>query len=362
MICPNKNSKEWQEEVRKYGEAAAYRRFFAREKVQTGDPLQDVRQEIYNQVIGNEEYFTKKYRPYLQPILGTQMDAESMTIAFTQRFNGLSPKINGDMVETSNGNYLLFPEVDTEYSSVIDVPSAMDLMLHNLKAKFGIPFVVINDTSQKFEGRYVNQGEKKIVVINVAYATETTPLHEYYHPFVRALRLRNPSLFDMIAARAALSDKRDDVEEVVTDYLSNNAKAGKELSYLEQFWYFIKKLLRLGVDTTIDNATTLSDIFKLLADGVDVTKESTLTSAYKKIDDIVKKIQNKITDRRLDTKIDFIENLKKNSAKFTTSDQSNFYQDENGKDVAKRLTAFIGDRELGEFAVKGKNKKYTRAE
>lgn len=97
----------------------------------------------------NEDFYRSKYASFLRPFLARRNDIEAVVEAFTQRFDGLSPKINGDIVETNKGNYLLFPEAELEYANVVATIPAMHNMLNSLKEKFGIPFVVINDENFK---------------------------------------------------------------------------------------------------------------------------------------------------------------------------------------------------------------------
>ena len=283
-----------------------------------------------------------------------------MVEAFALRFKDLSPVVKGDIVETNKGNFLLFPEADAEFVRMTNVPSAMDTLLHGLQAKYGIPFTVINDPKQKFAGKYINQGDKKMVVINTAYADENTPLHEYYHPFVRSLLVRNRPTFDMLLKKARLDgDVRTDLEEVVVDFLTKSAKQKINLNLLDVFFDFIKKMLGIKSSLTIDNATTLSEVISLIDKGEGFREESTLTKAYQKAEDMAKDFKNMVKDRKKDVIVDYIEALKKGSKNYKTSDGTNFYQDDSDKDVAKRLSAFIGDADFGQFSLKGKNKKYT---
>lgn len=360
MICPNRNSQAWKDLVEKYGEAGALIHLNSPGKVTASSPNTELRDEIYNRVIGNESYYLTRYKSFLSPLIGDRKDATSITTAFFARLKDLNGKLVGDIIETAAGNYLLFPETKIEYKEAINVPTEMENLLEILRKRHNIPFRIIHETSEKWGGRYVNQGDAKIVVINTAYANANTPLHEYYHPFVRKVKMANPVLFNHILNQAQnAGDTRKDEEEVVTDYLANNSKKNTITSSLRMFWQYIANILGLRGKLTVNNATTLSDLLVLIKSDTDFSTENTLTSAFQKAEDIVNDVKNKISDRKSKSMVDYIEAIKKTATKFTTSDASNFYQDEAGKDIAKRLTAFIGDRELGEFSTTFKKYEYT---
>jgi hypothetical protein len=347
MICPNKNSPEWKALVATYGEALALIKF--RQQEQNNNFESDVYNELLKQVTANKDFISEKYSTYLG---SKDMSAEQMASVFYSRFSGLSPKLKGDIVSTSNGDMLLFPEVEAYVSQKINPPTTLGDLLGKLQEKYNIPFVVINDPKQKFKGRFVNQGERKIVVINIAYATEDTPLHEYYHPFVRMMRLQSPQTFELILNSAKKHNKLEtDPEEVVTDFLAKQAAKGNLSLFLNYFLDYIKKIL--GLTNNLAVSSKLRDIFKVLDSNIDLSQENSLMSAYQKIDEITDLIGRKMPDR-ISQYVNYVEKLIKEGSQLKTSDSSSFYQDINGKDIAKRLTAFIGDKVYGEFSKKAK--------
>lgn len=359
MICPNKNSSEWKALVAKVGETKALQMWQFLGDKKTTPPDLEIRDELYRQVSQDPEYFLKAYKGYLAPLVGNNPSVASMVDAFYLRLAGRNGKLEGDMLVTNSGNYSLFPTASHEYNAATNIPTEMESMLNKLQTKFKVPFRVINDPSLKWKGKYVNDGNRKLVLVNLAYATPDTPLHEYYHPFVRILSSRNPALFNSILDEARLSgDTRPDEEEVVTNYLAKAATARVKPSLLESFINFLKRLFG---NKTVTESSTLKQILDTLDKGVDVSSESTLLEAYDKIEDLKKDVARKLNTKHSEHPR-ILDRLTKEAVKYTTSDSSNFYQDETGKDAAIRLTAFIGDRELGEFSNYGKNFKWTESE
>lgn len=353
MQCPNKNSKEWKDLMAKYNnETIATIHYFKSGEIKA-ETNTDVKAAIRQSVLENPDYYAKAYADYLNPYTGGDNTPQNMIEAFGLRFQGVTGELKGDVVETISGNMLLFPEASASYRSANDVPTSMDKMLNVLAKKFGIPFKVIHEPNQRWAGRYVNDGDNKIVYINTAFATASTPIHEYFHPFVRTLRLRNNKLYAAILTQArAQGDKRQDEEEVVTDYLETQSKQKTYSSYLEQFFQFIRKLLGISSGVTLDSATTLSDLFEVAEKGLDLSKENTLTSAYKKIDILVDEIETKVFKKQ--TKVDYIEKIRLDNQKLVTDDNSNYYKDDQGNEVATRATVFVGDKEHGVFSTKSR--------
>lgn len=70
-----------------------------------------------------------------------------------------------------------------------------------LKSKFGVDYKVINDGQKFWAGKFDLDEEtgKHIATINLAYATEDTPFHEFAHPFIDTLQVTNARLFDKLS-------------------------------------------------------------------------------------------------------------------------------------------------------------------
>lgn len=381
MICPNKNSQEWRDLVSKVGERQAYvlwnmgvnpeqpMVFEKSSYAYTDNPLYTT---ISQRVAADPDYFLNAYSTYLRPLLNGRTDPSSISTALYQRLDGKKGVVEGDSYRTAEGVFLLFPESKREYKSVREIPKTMLGLLNTLQDKFGIGFEVIDDPNDKRKGAYINDGDSKLVLINLAHATEDTPFHEYLHPFVRLLLSQNSALFNSFAtqARKEINSKLDD-EEVVTEWLGRMALKDTKNSYLQAFFQWISRIISSIAGKKIpqiSELTSLKDVLNYLHGKVDVSDERTLTYAEQNLDEFAATLKNSgkllFKKTRDESGTDYIAELKKitNALGLSTSDQSDFYQDKSGKDVAKRLTPFVGDRQLGEFSVKYKDKPYSYAE
>lgn len=360
MICPNKNTKEWKDMVEKWGEAKALQMWQFEPTIEVESDKPEIRDSIKKTVAENPDFFRTKYKTYLRDKLGKDNPTlNEMVEAFYSRLSGVRGLLDGDVVVTNEGNYSLFPISNIDYVSAAGIPSSMEKALQALQKKFKIPFRVINEPSLKWKGRYVNEGEAKMVYINIAHATIDTPFHEYYHPFVRMLLMRNPAMFERLLNEARdAGDNRVDEEEVVTNFLAKEAVKRKSSNIFQAFINFLRRILS---NKNIDSYSSLKDVLTALDSKLDLSKERTLTEAFDKIDELIEQSAKKMNVDPKD-KPNILDKLVQEAKKYTTSDASNFYQDEQGNDVALRLTALIGDKELGEFSTYGKNFKRTQAE
>lgn len=241
MMCPNINSKDWQELVERQGEAFAHLAFQASQiKLRPTTILNEHKSDLYEAISEKvdeaPDYYAQAYRSHGYRLLGKEPTIDNLKDLFYVRAASLGGTLKGDTIVIDGKNYLLFPEAEQDFKVTppADVNTKLQTTLMALSGQTGVPFVVINDPSQKFKGRYINQGEERIVVINTAYAENSTPLHEYYHPFVRLLLTRNPRMFDQLLAKARpfATGENMDAEELVTEYLS---KLPETSSALQRF-------------------------------------------------------------------------------------------------------------------------------
>ena len=90
-------------------------------------------------------------------------------------------------------------------------------ILRRLSQKFNIPYRVINDPESKFKGFY--DKKTNTVVINEAYASADTPLHEFAHPFITSIKKRNPELYAKLSAEIQTSEEgKAELERVKNEY------------------------------------------------------------------------------------------------------------------------------------------------
>lgn len=345
MKCPNKNHPDWKRLVETYGEDMALVMFQQEEIPKTKVP--QIEQKIYEVLASDPEFYLSNYGPLVGR---TNVSLELLANTLASRFDGLEPVIDGDVVHTLKGDMLLLPEVEMFKTKNI-TNSPLQSSLETLSRRYRVPFIVINDPKQLFKGQYLNQGEEKAAVINLAYATEDTPLHEVFHPFVRSFQQRFPEKFRELEQLAKVENpKQTDSEELVTDYLAKQARTNKITLYLRLFYEHIRKIF--GLENRLGPLSTLKDVLITLDKGVDLSGERTLTRAFQKLDETEQLINKAFSDRVEPEVTNYLDLITASAIKYTTSDTSNFYQDESGNDVAKRLTSFIGDRLFGAFSVK----------
>jgi len=334
------------------------------------DPLfQNIRDRVYS----SPQMFLSKYDTYLRNIIKGTPTIDKAVDVFYSRAKGIGGTVIGDVIQTPGKNFLLFPEASGDYKAAPSgsVPQKMQNLLETLSSKSGIPFQVINDKTQKFKGRYIFDGDERIVLINLAYADLSTPLHEYYHPIVRLLHTKNEKLFDSILqeARQVAVDDRTDSEELVTEYLAK--LASRPTSTFTRFMSWLTSFLRrtLGITKPIDKLNSIGDLLKFTEDSLSAgLEEYTLSKADS---DLMQILNNMTSSERTNFRVkkdesglDYVDALAKLAVEqnVTTDDTSQYYKDASGTDVAVRLTQFIGDRDLGEFSVKYKDKRYSFAE
>jgi hypothetical protein len=97
--------------------------------------------------------------------------------------------------------------------------AAVDVV-NKLKEKFGIDAEIIDNPNEKWAGKYFN-GK---ATINLAYATEDTPFHEFAHPFIKVIKKSNPTLYKNLVSQIQ-----------GTDILATVQEKYPELSEEEQF-------------------------------------------------------------------------------------------------------------------------------
>lgn len=368
MTCPNKNSKHWKDLVNKFGESKAFAIW------QVGDlntslsvDNQSVLDAIATAVVANFDYFKNSYATTLKGI-----DTREGVIAkFYERVKHLegSPINNGIVGDTT-----LFPM--PEFTYIKGGKTSKNTLIYSLnvlKRKFGIDFDIIDDPTSSVKGVYTNYGTKKVVV-NIAAATLDTSFHEYYHPFVRLLKTHNPTLYNAIGSEVAPNLTPLDQEEAIVEYLGLAIAKGKKDNILTRFIDYLAGLFHRvfpRARKAIHELSTLGDVLEILASSapIDVTEENTLMEAYqvKPILDFLLKNHSagngSFQMSKVNTKKDYIAELIALAADkpYTTDDTSTTYTSNDG-DSKLRLTSFIGDREIGEFSVKYKNKPYSFAE
>jgi hypothetical protein len=88
-------------------------------------------------------------------------------------------------------------------------------LLRRLSNKFNIPFKIINDPDFKVAGFY--DPNTNTVVINEAYATDDTPIHEFAHPFISSIKKRNPELYNNLISQLNNDEQGKQILEEVKE-------------------------------------------------------------------------------------------------------------------------------------------------
>jgi hypothetical protein len=356
MVCPNKNSEEWKALVEQYGEEAALVLYNA--EAVTPSFNENVYNAILSAVKRNPVFFKTKYAEYLG---STDLSEEVMARVFYSRFDGLDVTLAGDSVIVS-GNLSetlpLFPESNQNVLLAGKPSKKLTNLLEELSSRFGIPYQIIDDPSQRFRGKYVNQKGQKLVVINAAYAKEDTPLHEYYHPFVSMLKTTSPQTFELLFKTSYENNGIKDQEESVVQYLGEQAVSNRFNIYLKVFLEKIKNFL--GLKNSLTATSTLLDVLNTFDRGVSIVDEVDRV-AFQRLDDAEEAVANGLGGKKK-PKIDYVNELEKQAEGWSTSDTSVYYENVANSSRAKRATSFVGDVEVGEFSSRQKRYSNTDAE
>jgi len=324
MTCALKNSKEYLDYKSKYGEVTAHHLYV------------------------NESNLTAS-----SPIEGGLANFRSIEMEVGQNLSAYQDRY-GDLPATQIAVAILnkVPPRSAETPKFGSV-------LEDLASRFGIPYEVYSDINDARRGYYANENGSRRVYVNTAHATNDTPFHEYFHPFVRALKVENPNLFANLAVYAQNTNNIEDAEEALTQFLGEAAVRRKPSSYLNKFIDFVKSFFLKNYKVNLSDLspyTKMKVILDILAGKVEIT-DNTLTTANQLVNQILTGIDGKFKNRageRVD--VDSIKLLQEQATKLTTSDESNYYLDENGNKVGMRMTYFVGDRESGVFSVRYKGK------
>lgn len=372
MICPNVNHPEYKALVAKVGKARALAVWAATsfEDVKITHPINDVLDTISETVTAHEPFLREAFPNFIQA--NQAFSKRDLVKAFYERVKAFEGgTISKGYVTKEGKTTTLFPtpEVSASIKSAKTVTPKIQTALLKLRKQFGIDFEIIHDETADWKGKYLNDGTTQRVVINSAKATLDTPFHEYYHPVVRLIKNENEALYDSLLKEAGV-----DTEEQLVQRLGEEAAKRQPSNWFQKFVEWFKaRLQRFFPNATKEfrASTTLGDLVDILnsSKSIDVSKENTLEEAYQKtlkeaLDKVKGVLSNQtVKDTKANPEKDYIKEIvdKAKEDGLTTSDTENTYKDSNGKEFT-RLTPFIGDRQLGNFSVKYKNKPYSLAE
>lgn len=222
-------------------------------------------------------------------------------------------KVINDMIETIPGlkTYSSKVELTPVQTDMRKANSVVEAMVQQLSARLNIPyqFVTIEEARAILEGAgkpFTNQSGfyvgGKVYLVATDLNLETA-IHEFSHPFVRAIQQENPELFEKIISDLALTEEGQKImeltkklygendplykEEVVVRALTRAAKMKvtgaldqyknrKFKSIIDRILYAIKKAFRkyLGKNVEVSNLdvdTTIDDLAEMLLSADQIT-------------------------------------------------------------------------------------------
>lgn len=379
MICPNKNHPEYKALVNKVGPTRALA-VWDSTKLDVSTPYNNIATTVLDKIsegVLNHEQFLRASLPNFVKANNANT-TDSFVRALYERvkkFEGGT--ISNGVITHKLGTTSLFPtaEINPGVKNSHTTKSDIIHYLTKLRDKFGIDFEIINDKTQNWKGKYLNDGVTKRVVINLANSTLDTPFHEYYHPFVRLLKIENETLYNLLAEKAP-KDPNKEEEESVVEFLGREIQSSQPTNLLTKFIDWLRgRFLRVfpKSNTRIDQLTTISDVMNLLKEStpIDVSREDTLMEAYQGgLKDMINRMKGKssqsdqtVSDTKSDPNKDYITEIVEESVKggYTTSDTETVYTSAAGKTFL-RLSPFIGDKQLGNFSLKSRKYQYSTAE
>ena len=214
-----------------------------------------------------------------------------------------------------------------------------------LKSKFGVDYKIINDGQKFWAGHY----ENGVATINLAYASEDTPFHEFSHPFIDTLQVTNPKLFDQLADelirdRTILLRTKSLYPELLGNDLIKEAMvqaigeyAAEDLQnpgiirwikeLLKELSDYLGKLFdnRIVLPAELPANLTLRHIGALLNSNLTIPVLTLEGSYLQKIQNTKAKLKNATTEQSTVLNI-----LIKNSKKVLLDEGPHTYEDENG--------------------------------
>lgn len=212
----------------------------------------------------------------------------------------------------------------------------------DISDKLGVPYNVISESEflEMFPGKNPSTNPAFFVNGEVYFVeghfNSSTVFHEFSHPFVKALRIDNPAVFESLW-NDLLSDERSGeilnrlnsedqlekgsfeyMQEAMVRLMESEFNEPKKTNFITQLLYNIKQFLRKLVGAKIDISklsvnTKLEDIVKMISNGSEIVFNQNFVTE----DDIVE--FQTVYD-------DFVNPLKKQSAELTQKTMDDYYK------------------------------------
>lgn len=247
-------------------------------------------------------------------------------------------EVKEDSIITVSGEQPLIPFTPSSTPKVFS--SRIQAYVRRLSRSLGIDVVTYVDTKDRRKGYFTPD----TVYLNLAHATESTPLHEFYHPFVRVIKNENPALWDDLLNRAKIRFPNLEDEEAVVEML---AVMKTYETLFQRVKNYVLRLIRrlLGLDLPLKDIRTLGELLRYLDEPLKSDlRLSDLEIAYSLLD-----------DEKINT-FDLADALQlwSDSLDLRTDDTLDHYVNKEGAKVARRVTHFVGDRTTGAFTRRSK--------
>jgi len=166
-------------------------------------------------------------------------------------------------------------------------------VLDKLAKKFNIRYQLVNDSSVNWKGKFQNG----VVYINEANFTDDTLFHEFIHPFIEAVKTKNPKLYQQLSNEIQTDERgfntlekvkqlypelneEEQIEEAIVQLMGeysaeivNTAATEKSLfGYLRKLWNLIRAELKSYLRKTVSveelsPTMTLEELSYLIALG-----------------------------------------------------------------------------------------------
>jgi len=189
-----------------------------------------------------------------------------------------------------------------------------------LSEKFGYDYDIIYDTENKNKGYVdIDNYDKPTIVVNAAYATEDTVLHEYAHIFIAQIRASNKQLFSTLIKEIENTEEgkrellavqnfypnlsfEEQVEEAIVELLGKYAsgyfdpKSGIHRA-LTKIWNTIKQYIEKAFNLKISELnpnTNISDLAKILAHPTIRFREQSF--AQSTLESVIERSNNNLND------------------------------------------------------------------
>ena len=259
-------------------------------------------------------------------------------------------------------------EKDTQFQKqskegILASEKALRYLSSKLSNRIGIPVKIIFDESQDFKGKLTDN----VAVVNLAYATLDTPIHEIIgHPVIRTIQATNPALYrnllkelnegvgkevlDRIKQAYGEGDEfdlADQQEEAIVELLGmktadklDSKKDEKIISLLDKVLNHIKEFLRnlfgtdaINVDRFTEN-TTIGDLADMIANSEGKIKLPKYDSLFAPGEEVQQKNPSSISEYTPE-QATIVNKINADDASLTKVDKKGV--DDKGKEVIKQV-------------------------